>query len=118
MNLLHQFRVVINHPNNKGKTPLTLGRLAWWKLNQLFFHIPAIVTLLDDTQVICEPQSSYGSFIFYVRYPEYYEMKFVENYLQSTDTFVDVGANIGALSLIAATKAPKGRIIAFEPTTA
>jgi FkbM family methyltransferase len=35
--------------------------------------------------------------------------------LQETDTVIDVGANIGAFSVYAASRVPRGRVIAFEP---
>lgn len=116
MTIIQSFIKILNHPENQGRPLRTMGRVGWWKLNQLFFHLPAIVTLVDDTQIICEPASSYGSYVVYARYPEPLEMSFFEHYLRATDVVVDVGANIGAWSLIAATKSPQGTIIAFEPT--
>lgn len=35
--------------------------------------------------------------------------------LKETDTVIDIGANIGAFSIYAAKRVPKGRVIAFEP---
>jgi FkbM family methyltransferase len=116
MNAIQSIFKLVNHPENTGKIFQTIGRVCWWKCNQLFFHMPVIATLLDKTKIICDPNSSYGSYVIYARYPEPVEMSFFEKYLQPQDVVVDVGANIGAWSLIAATKANKGKIYAFEPT--
>ena len=35
--------------------------------------------------------------------------------LRETDTVIDIGANIGAFSICAAKRVPRGRVIAFEP---
>ncbi len=40
---------------------------------------------------------------------------FLKRHLQPDMTFVDVGANLGELTLVAAKRLPKGRVLAFEP---
>ena len=48
---------------------------------------------------------------------ELIEQEFVRNYLQCGDYFVDVGANIGLFTLIAANKIGlQGKVFSFEPT--
>lgn len=117
MNYLRSLMTILNHPENRGHAIHTIGKLVWWKLNQVFFKTPVLVPLLENTQILCYPNSSYGSYVFYARYPEYDEMMFMERYLNKNDVVVDVGANIGALTVIAATKAHKGKVFAFEPTS-
>ncbi len=116
MSLLSQLTTVLSHPNNKSKELYTIFLLAWWKMNQLIFKIPAVVSLVDGVQLICYPQSSYGSFVVYSKMPEYFEMMFFHSIISDDDTVFDVGANIGALTVLAAHKCPKGKVYAFEPT--
>lgn len=116
MNYLLSFRKVLNHPNNKKAKINTLGRLFLWKLNQLFLHKPVTVDLTPEIKCVCHPDSSFGSLIVYTKFPEYAEMNFLYDYLEKDDIFVDVGANIGAYSLIAASKIKTGKIFSFEPS--
>jgi FkbM family methyltransferase len=56
--------------------------------------------------------------IFFQGYFEWAETHFVRNSLQAGHTFVDVGANIGWHTLIAASRvSPNGRVFAFEPVS-
>ena len=107
---------LLNHPNNKDKPFRTIGTLIWWKLNQIYFKLPAVYQLTSKIKILCEPDSSYGSFIIYAGFPEYAEMKFIHDYLSKSDVMVDVGANIGAVSLLAADKITTGKVYCFEPT--
>ena len=57
--------------------------------------------------------------LIYCRHFEMTERAFLNNFLRSGDVFVDVGANIGLFTLIAAARVGQaGRVVAFEPTTA
>jgi FkbM family methyltransferase len=56
--------------------------------------------------------------LIYCRNFEMTERAFVNHFLRPGDVFVDVGANIGLFTLIAASRVgPTGRVIAFEPTS-
>jgi FkbM family methyltransferase len=55
--------------------------------------------------------------LIYCRNFEMGEREFVNHFLRPGDVFVDVGANIGLFTLIAASRVgPTGKVIAFEPT--
>jgi FkbM family methyltransferase len=56
--------------------------------------------------------------LIYCRNFEPTEREFVNHFLRPGDFFVDVGANIGLFTLIAASRVgPTGKVIAFEPTS-
>jgi FkbM family methyltransferase len=56
--------------------------------------------------------------LIYCRNFEATEREFVNYFLRPGDVFVDVGANIGVFTLIAASRVgPTGKVIAFEPTS-
>lgn len=61
-----------------------------------------------------------GFTIFFKRPFEKHERRFIERFLSSgsVQTFVDVGANQGLYTLIAARHMPGGQVIAFEPLIA
>lgn len=115
---LNSFFSILKHPMNKKHKLNAVGRIFWWKINQLFFHIPAIVTFDNQIKCICPPESACGSLVVYCCYYEYPEMIFLEKTLKPDSVFVDVGANIGIYTLIASSKIRKGRIYSFEPIPA
>lgn len=107
---------ILEHPLNRKNKLKTFVRVLWWKINQIFFQIPSIVTFYSSgMKCICYPNSSYGGMVMYNNLPEYPEMLFLEKYLKSNSVFLDIGANIGVYSIIAASKIKKGKIYAFEP---
>lgn len=113
---LKSFFRILNHPLNRKQKVKAAGRVLWWKANQLFFHLPAVVTLHNTKmQLICTPESSYGSLVVYCNLPEYREMIFLQKTLKSNSIFVDIGANVGAYTILAAAIITKGKIYSFEP---
>jgi len=69
-----------------------------------------------DVKVRVYPDSRSGALAIYTGLPEYDDMLFVARILRPGDLFVDVGANIGLYSLLAAkVVGPSGKVIAFEP---
>lgn len=56
--------------------------------------------------------------ILFQGYFEYQESLFIRRFLKPGDLFVDIGANIGWHSMLAAARVgPAGRVVAFEPAT-
>ncbi len=53
--------------------------------------------------------------LYFLNEYEEKEIKFVEKYLKKDDVFIDVGANIGLYSLVAAKQIEGGKVYAFEP---
>lgn len=106
---------ILNHPNNSDKKIKTLFKLLFWKVNQIFFHVPAIVELTQNRKCICYTDSSNGGLVVYSKLFDYSEMTYLLKKLKPEDTFIDVGANIGVYTLLASSVITKGMIHAFEP---
>lgn len=68
-------------------------------------------------QLPCYPDSRQASAaIYFSGWPDYWEMRFVRDYLRAGDRFLDIGANIGLYSFLASSVVgPDGRVVAFEP---
>ncbi len=73
--------------------------------------------MTENAKLICYPNNSYGSFVVYANFPEYEELNFINKIISNGDTVLDVGANIGSESILAASKGEKVKVFAFEPTT-
>lgn len=75
--------------------------------------------VIDDFQgslKIHVDRSAYiGSVIYWRGIHSYAEASLIRRHLATDGVFLDVGANQGELTLIAARHAPAGRVIAFEP---
>jgi len=113
--LIRSIRAVFFHPLNKNRIGETLIRILWWKMNQLFFHLPAIVDITPNRKCICYPDSSYGGLFIYMGIPEYEGVNYILKNLNADDIFIDVGACIGDYSLFASSVITHGHIYAFEP---
>lgn len=112
----NSFFRILNHPLNKDQKLKAAFRILWWKFNQLFLHIPSVITLSgSNIKCVCYPESSYSGMVVYNNLPEYPEMLFLGKVLKPQSVFLDVGANIGVFTLMAASKIKSGKIYSFEP---
>lgn len=109
---------IFTHICAKQDFPGLAFRIFWWKFNQIFLKIPAIIELVPGTKCVCYPISSYGGLVVYTKLPDYFEQTFLLKNLKADSCFVDVGANIGVYSLLASSKITSGKIFAFEVSDA
>ncbi|MBA2661998.1 MAG: FkbM family methyltransferase [Bradymonadaceae bacterium] len=58
-----------------------------------------------------------GSQIFWRGYYSEPQLQFLAHMLESDHSFIDVGANHGEFTVFAAKRLPRGRVVAFEPTS-
>jgi FkbM family methyltransferase len=70
---------------------------------------------LRDTRLLVYPHEGLTGY-WYVGWPDYEELKFLEKFLRAEDVFYDVGANAGAYSVFAAGLGC--RVVSFEPVPA
>ena len=64
----------------------------------------------------CYPDSHAAALVWYCGMPEWEHMRFTIDFLRPGDWFVDVGANVGSYSMLAA-GVPDVHVVAFEPST-
>lgn len=100
--------------HKKSKTVLFF-KLIIWRINKIFIKTSIIHTFFNELKIIVTPYSSYGALVFYLGLPDKQEMNYLLKQLNSSDIFIDVGANIGVYSILASYKIKKGKIYAFEP---
>lgn len=75
----------------------------------------SIVHSIDEEVKLKLYKDSYLSYLIIRGDFEVHEINFIKNYLKKEDTFVDIGANIGIFSCLAAKKSHK--VYSIEPTT-
>jgi FkbM family methyltransferase len=62
------------------------------------------------------PESTSAGSVYYLDMPDWWEMNFLQRFLRRGDVAADVGANIGAYSMLAASRVgAEGSVVAFEP---
>jgi FkbM family methyltransferase len=102
-----------SHPMTKGRLLQTIGLTYAWQLWRRVVGRPVVVRLPDGSALFCPAWSRMAGNYVTVGFDEYRESLFVLDFLKPDDLFVDVGANIGFYTIIAAARG--ARAIAFEP---
>jgi FkbM family methyltransferase len=88
----------------------------------LFRYFPAkkgLATIHDfdgDLSMILDRASYISSAIYWGGHHSLDIYRFVQDYLKSDMVFADIGANIGEITLAAAKRLPRGKVLAFEPS--
>lgn len=102
----------MRHPLGARARLRTLARIAEWQLRCRLSPVVA-TEWIDGSTLLAARRESGATGNFYFGLMEPYDMGFVAHLLQPGDHFVDGGANVGAYSVLAATRG--ARIDAFEP---
>lgn len=110
-------RTTLKHPLGK-RTPLaSLSRYVRWQIGSRVLGMPVVVPFVNESCLVAEPGMTGATGNIYFGLHEYEDMAFVGHALREGELFVDVGANIGSYSVLAAA-GPKARVIACEPVPA
>lgn len=104
------------HPANAGSRIPALARYCWWQTAKRTWLLHYDLAY-HGLRLRCHRDShSASAALYFSGLPDYREMQFMRRYLRAGDTFVDVGANVGVYSLLAAALVgPAGCVHAFEP---
>lgn len=102
----------VTHSQASGHRISAVARLCIWQLWRKLPKAGAIAQLPSGERLWCPPWSHLAGAWLSVGDHEA-ELPFVRALLRPGDTFVDVGANIGVYSVIAAVRG--ARVLAFEP---
>jgi FkbM family methyltransferase len=108
-------RFIVRHPANRHRKARALLTFAGWQVWKRVVGRPITAGLPYGLRIHVYPDSRSASLALYTRLPEYDEMEFAVRLLRQGDVVVDVGANIGLYTLLAARHVEGGRVIAFEP---
>ena len=110
-------RLVAVHPAVAGGRGRAALRILGWQWGKRRGARRARVRV-GPLQLFCYPGSAPGSAALYVGLPEWDDMQFVLRYLRAGEHFVDVGANIGSYTLLAAGCLEGVQVTAVEPDAA
>ena len=107
-------KFIAQHPLNADHKLLALKNFFSWQIASRILKRKVIVPWVDDSVFITGLGETGLTGNLYAGFMEYEDMIFLLHALQPTETFVDVGSNVGAFTILAS-KVVKSKSIAFEP---
>lgn len=114
MNIFPIVNFILSHPLNSGRMLAALSRVIRWQiavriLPEADFSLPYV----NDRRLLIKRGMVGATGNFYCGLHELDEMGFVLHCVKEGDVFVDVGANVGSFTILAADLGAK--VIAVEP---
>lgn len=105
---------ILDHPIGRRRPMRCLGRFAGWQVRSRLSNGPHRVGYVGRTHFLARHGEAGVSGNIYVGLHEFADMAFVAHLLRPGDLFVDVGANAGSYTLLAAGWSG-ARVLAIEP---
>lgn len=105
---------ILDHPIGRRHPVRCLGRLAAWQLRSRLAKGPHRIDYVGGTHFLAHHGEAGVSGNIYVGLHEFADMAFVAHALRPGDLFLDVGANAGSYTLLAAGWSG-AQVIAIEP---
>jgi FkbM family methyltransferase len=107
-----QSALVLRHPSNRGSRRQRAWSILRYEINSMR-GVPTEVTFADGMRLAASKGGNSSSRAVFARLPDWPEMQIWQRWLEPGDVFVDVGANVGLYSLVAA--GVGAEVIAVEP---
>jgi hypothetical protein len=96
-----QLAAIARHPLNRGKALAALLRWSRWQIDSCLVPGPVLVPFFNSYSLFAQAGMTGITQNIYVGRAEFREMAFLLHVLRPDDLFVDVGANIGAYTILA-----------------
>ena len=111
---LKTLQYIWSHPNCKQQKIRSISRFVGWQFYKRLSHRYIDLQLVPNIKLRCHPDSYSAGAVLYCGLYDYDDMNFLLRYLRAEDSFLDIGANIGVYTLLAASKIHSGSIYSFE----
>jgi hypothetical protein len=105
---------VINHPLNKGRKFSAFIRFLSWQFISRLYKYPILLPYTETSNYLCWNGLTGLTGNWYFGLMEMEEMSFLAHLLRPNDVFYDIGANVGAYSILISQHS-KCRVYSFEP---
>lgn len=112
--IISLIKFVTCHPLTKQHKFAAIANFIRWQVGARLVGKKIVVPWVEDSKFIAEIGETGLTGNLYSGFMEYKDMLFLLHALQPDETFVDVGANIGAYTILAS-KVVKSKSISFEP---
>jgi FkbM family methyltransferase len=94
-------RTLWTHPLTARHRAAAMVRWARWQVGSRVLPGAAVVPFVDHTVLVVEPGMTGATGNVYLGLHEFTDMAFLLHYLREDDLFLDVGANVGAYTVLA-----------------
>lgn len=101
MNLFKILKFIFLHPFNKESRISAVLTFFRYQLSSKLFNHKLIINWVNNTKFIVSNGESGITGNLYCGLMEYVDMSFLIHYLDDTDVFYDIGANVGAYTILA-----------------
>lgn len=108
---------IMEHPLNRNQKIRALGRFLAWQFRSRLAHNPIIIPFINNSKLIVSNGMTGATGNIYCGLHEFEEMSFLLHLLRTDDFFIDIGANIGSYTVLAAA-AIQAKCISIEPIPA
>ena len=105
---------ICSHPNCQQQKIQSISKFVGWQVYKRLTHKYLDIQILPEVKLRCYPDSYSAAAVLYCGLYDYDEMNFLLRYLRAEDSFLDIGANIGVYTLLAASIIDSGNIHSFE----
>ena len=112
--LYHTAKLLYCHPLAKRNRFASLSRMIRWQLSTRIHPLPTVIPYIEDTSLIVERGMHGATGNYYFGLHEFSDMSILFHFLRPSDTFLDVGANIGSYTVLASGVC-KAKSISLEP---
>lgn len=114
MGVFDTVRFIVRHPLGRKHPVANLVDWARWQIGSRLAPGPVIVPWIGSTRLVVSPGMAGATGNIYVGLHEPDEMGFLLHLLRAGDHFIDVGANIGSFTILAA-GVVGAKVDTFEP---
>jgi FkbM family methyltransferase len=115
MNIIQILSGIVAHPfNRRRKTTAIIKFFVWQFKSRLFPKRFFVHQLTENSRMYSKSGMTGVTGCIYNGLLEYNDMVFAMKFLRSTDTFIDIGANVGVYSILASAEIGASTIC-FEP---
>lgn len=114
MEIVNVIRTAQHHELTRGQWHQAVGRFLYLQAVSRLKRQHVLFDFVGDLRLFGGAGLRGANGNYYYGLMEFRDMSFLGHYLRSEDLFIDVGANIGAFSILAAGIAGS-RVVAFEP---
>ena len=118
--ILRSFSILshyLSHPIGRVNRLATLWRMVRWQVGSSVLGFDVVVPWIDGTRLLVRKGMHGATGNVYVGLMEFEDMTFVLHLLREKDSFIDVGANVGVYSLLAASRGASSLALEPVPTT-
>ena len=114
LSFIKTLRFIWRHPLNASRRLSALKRWFFWQLGSRLVPGPVAVNFVNGARLLVKPGMTGATQNIYCGLQEFEEMAFLLHFLRKDDLFLDIGANIGSYTILAASSVG-ARTMAVEP---